>query len=121
MLAKAVKSGSEVILSTPCCHHEMMHRIKPNGSNCDFMLTHSILKQKFCDAATDSLRCLMLESQGYDVMALELIDPEETPKNVFIRANKNERISELQKIKKRSEYEAICNTLGIELHLGKLL
>lgn len=121
VLAKAVKSGSEVILSTPCCHHEMMHQIKPTGSNCDFMLGHSILKQKFCDAATDSLRALMLEAQGYEVMALELIDPEETPKNVLIRANKSAKINELQKMKKRSEYDSICHTLGIDPYLRKLL
>lgn len=121
VLAKAVKSGSEVILSTPCCHHEMMHQIKPSGSNCDFMLTHSILKQKFCDAATDSLRCLMLEACGYDVMALELIDPEETPKNVLIRANKNTKITEEQKSKKLAEYDAICNALGIYPYLKRIL
>ena len=121
VLAKAVKSGSEVILSTPCCHHEMMHQIKPVGGICDFMLTHSILKQKFCDAATDSLRCLMLEACGYDVMALELIDPEETPKNVLIRANKNARITEAQKTKKLEEYNALCNALGIEPYLRKIL
>ncbi|MBR5514652.1 MAG: SAM-dependent methyltransferase [Clostridia bacterium] len=121
VLAKAVKSGSEVILSTPCCHHEMMHQIKPSGSNCDFMLSHSILKQKFCDAATDSLRCLMLEACGYNVMALELIDPDETPKNVLIRANKNNKITEEQKNKKLAEYNAICSALGIDPYLKNIL
>lgn len=119
VLAKAVQSGSEMILSTPCCHHEMMHQIKPTGSVCDFMLTHSILKQKFCDAATDSLRCLMLEAMGYDVMALELIDPEETPKNVLIRANKNNKITEKQRAARMAEYDAVCKALGIEPYLRK--
>lgn len=121
VLAKAVKSGSRVIMSTPCCHHEMMHQLKPNGSDCDFMLGHSILMQKLCDAATDSLRCLMLEAKGYDVTALELIDPEETPKNVLIKAIRNDKISEEKKAEKRSEYDGICQKFGIDPYLAKLI
>ena len=45
-----------------------------------------MLKQKLCDAATDALRLKLLEANGYAVCALELIDPEETPKNIMLRA-----------------------------------
>ena len=45
-----------------------------------------MLKQKLCDAATDALRLKYLESKGYSCDALELIDPEETPKNIMLRA-----------------------------------
>ncbi|MBR6513502.1 MAG: SAM-dependent methyltransferase [Clostridia bacterium] len=121
VLAKAVTSGSKVIMSTPCCHHEMMHQLKAGGSDCDFMLTHSILMQKLCDAATDSLRCLMLESKGYDVTALELIDPEETPKNVLIRGIFNDKCSDQKKEAKRKEYDSICQRLGVEPYLAKLI
>lgn len=44
-----------------------------------------MLRQKFCDAATDALRLKFLEAQGYAVCALELIDLEETPKNIMLR------------------------------------
>ena len=47
---------------------------------------HSMLRQKLCDAATDAMRLLLLEAYGYRTEALELIDPEETPKNVMLRA-----------------------------------
>ena len=50
VLAKGIESGSRVILSTPCCHHEMMHQLKPTGNATDLLLEHSILKQKFDDA-----------------------------------------------------------------------
>lgn len=56
VLAKGIDSGSRVILSTPCCHHEMMHQLKLQGKTTDFLLEHSILKQKFADAATDALQ-----------------------------------------------------------------
>lgn len=116
VIAKAIDSGSRVILSTPCCHHEMMHQLKPKGAFTDFLLEHSILKQKLADAATDALRCKVLQIQGYDVAAIELIDPEETPKNVLIRGIKRS-ISEDKKNKLKVEYAQICETLGITPYL----
>jgi len=117
VLAKAMDSGSRVILSTPCCHHEMMHQLKPTGAFTDFLLEHSILKQKLCDAATDALRCKVLEINGYDVTALELIDPEETPKNVLIRGIKQSKTSPAKVEKLKAEYAQICTTLGIHPYL----
>lgn len=113
VLAKGIDSGSRVILSTPCCHHEMMHQLKPRGNFTDFLLEHSILKQKLADAATDALRCKVLEINGYDVTALELIDPEETPKNVLIRGIKRRNINTERTDQLKKEYHAICETLGI--------
>ena len=84
VLAKAVEWNADVILSTPCCHHELNHTL--NCNTLSFIAEHSMLRQKFCDAATDALRLKLLESQGYAVAALELIDPEETPKNIMLRA-----------------------------------
>ena len=84
VLEKAAEWGADVILSTPCCHHELNHTILcPTLS---FVLEHSMLRQKLCDAATDALRLKRLESEGYRTEALELIDPEETPKNILLRA-----------------------------------
>jgi SAM-dependent methyltransferase len=117
VLAKGIDSGSRVIISTPCCHHEMMHQLKPTGNYTDFLLEHSILKQKLADAATDALRCKVLEINGYDVTALELIDPEETPKNVLIRGVKRNKINEEKVNKLKIEYNTICDILGIAPYL----
>jgi len=117
VLAKGIDSGSRIILSTPCCHHEMMHQLKPSGAFTDFLLEHSILKQKLCDAATDALRCKVLEINGYDVTALELIDPEETPKNVLIRGIKRNNTSPAKIAKLKAEYKEICDVLGIHPYL----
>lgn len=86
VLQKATEWGAEVILSTPCCHHEMNHTL--NCPTLSFIADHSMLRQKLCDAATDALRLKRLEANGYAVAALELIDPEETPKNIMLRAIK---------------------------------
>ena len=84
VLKNAVKWGADVILSTPCCHHELNHTL--NCPELSFIADYSMLRQKLCDAATDALRLKYLESEGYSCDALELIDPEETPKNVMLRA-----------------------------------
>ncbi len=117
VLAKGIDSGSGVILSTPCCHHEMMHQLKPQGGWTDFLLEHSILKQKFADAATDALRCRILQIKGYEVNAMELIDPDETPKNVMIRAVKRKNASDAENTGLIREYGEICDMLGISPYL----
>ena len=73
VLNKAAEWKADVILSTPCCHHELNHSI--NCPELDFITRHSMLRQKLCDAATDALRLLRLESQGYATSTIELIDP----------------------------------------------
>ena len=86
VLHRAADWGAKVILSTPCCHHELNHTI--NCKELSFITEYSMLRQKLCDAATDALRLKRLEANNYSCMALELIDPEETPKNILLRAIK---------------------------------
>lgn len=86
VLNKALDWNAKVILSTPCCHHAMNKAL--DCPALAFIAEHSMLRQKLCDAATDALRLKKLEANGYDVAALELIDPEETPKNVMLRGIK---------------------------------
>ena len=83
VLGKAIEWKAKVVLSTPCCHHELNRTL--NCPELEFIARHSLLRQKLCDAATDALRLARLEAAGYEVVALELIDPEETPKNVMLR------------------------------------
>ena len=52
----------------------------------DFIADVPILRQKLASTATDALRLLKLEAEGYRCDATELIDPEDTPKNVMLRA-----------------------------------
>ncbi len=113
VLAKAMEWNAKVILSTPCCHHELNHSI--NCAALSFVTEHSMLRQKLCDAATDALRLKLLQCNGYTVAALELIDPEETPKNIMLRALKrtgfDPQSKEAQTL--RAEYDAAkCFLLG---------
>ena len=100
VLTKAAEWNTDVILSTPCCHHELNHSIKCDALS--FITDYSMLRQKLCDAATDALRLKRLESQGYSVAALELIDPDETPKNIMLRAVKKKNFNRYSKDAQRA-------------------
>ena len=104
VLGKALRWGSEVVLSTPCCHHELNHTLDCPELAC--VAAHSMLRQKLCDAATDAMRLLLLEAHGYAVEALELIDPEETPKNVMLRAVKRKNVSAAALARAHENYAA---------------
>ena len=118
VLYNAIRLGAKVILSTPCCHHEMMKQLP--GDVFPAVEKHPLLKQKLCDAFTDALRCKMLEAQGYKVTTLELIDPEETPKNIMIKAVAA-NVPKEKKQKALEEYKETCRALGVSPALGRLL
>ena len=104
VLLKAAEWQTEVILSTPCCHHELNHNI--SCPELAFISDYSMLRQKLCDAATDALRLCRLEAQGYSTSAIELIDPEETPKNIMLRAVRKKNFDPNSKaaVKARDKY-----------------
>ena len=106
VIEKAIEWHSKVILSTPCCHHELNHTL--NCPALSFIADYSMLKQKLCDAATDALRLKLLEANGYTSDALELIDPEETPKNIMLRAVAKKNFSKNSPASKKAagEYAA---------------
>ncbi len=112
----AVKNSAKVILSTPCCHHEMMKQI--SCEELSFITDHSMLKQKLCDAATDAMRALKLEAYGYSVEVLELIDAEETPKNVMLRAFLPSRLNKDKMLKAREKYLSAKEFLNISPFLS---
>lgn len=107
VLEHAVKSGAKVILSTPCCQHELYSKL--NCEALSFIAEYPVLKNKFCAVATDAMRLKRLESRGYSVKATELTDPDDTPKNVLLMAVKRNGFSPAspEALKLRSEYNAL--------------
>jgi hypothetical protein len=63
-----------------------------------------MLRQKLCDAVTDAMRLLLLEAHGYTTAALELIDPDETPKNVMLRAIRKKNPSKAAMAEAKAAY-----------------
>jgi len=85
-LANAVRWGADVILSVPCCQHELYPQVQNDTLNP--MLRHGILKERFAALLTDTLRAELLEAAGYACTVMEFIDMEHTPKNLLLRAVK---------------------------------
>lgn len=117
-LAKAVGWNAEVILSVPCCQHEMNRQI--NNEILAPLFKYGLIKERTAALFTDALRARLLEQQGYQVQVMEFIDMEHTPKNILIRAVR----SEGQKSGCRhadEAYERCRDFLQVEPMLEKLL
>ncbi len=108
---KAVGWGASVILSVPCCQHELFSQISNELHSP--LLKHGILNERFCSILTDGLRGLKLESQGYDVSMIEFTSLEHTSKNIMIRAVKTgkKRDGALEEYRRLKEYWHVNPTI----------
>ena len=112
-LYKAVKWGAKVILSVPCCQHEL------NGQMENELLaplfSYGIIRERTAALFTDAIRAELLEAQGYRTQLLEFIDMEHTPKNILIRA-----VRQGEKKKNKRQLEEILKFLHAEPTLYRL-
>lgn len=115
-LAKAVGWGAAVIMSVPCCQHELFKQVSSDALAP--ILSQGLLKERFAAIATDAARGTLLEVLGYKVQMLEFVDPEHTPKNLLIRAVRGESGTQA---KKWEQYEQFRNFLQLAPSLEKLL
>lgn len=117
-LVKAIDWDVDVILSVPCCQHELYEKIDNKVLNP--MLKHGIIKEKLSSLVTDSLRSSILEIMGYDVQLVEFIDIEHTPKNILIRAIKNPSKNIKSSVEEYLDFKSFWNLrdLYIEKSLG---
>lgn len=117
-LYKAVQWDAKVILSVPCCQHELNRQI-----DCEVLkpvLKYGIVRERMAALITDALRAELLEEAGYRVQLLEFIDMEHTPKNILIRAVKRKNAGHgLKSVSK--ERKACLEFLGVAPSLLRLL
>ncbi|WP_301108553.1 SAM-dependent methyltransferase [Sporosarcina sp.] len=106
-LAKAVTWGASVILSVPCCQHELFSQLQSPAL--DVMLQHGLVKERFAALATDSLRAELLSLVGYEAQLVEFIDMEHTPKNILIRAYRNDRQPDQAQIARYAAFRDMLN------------
>ncbi len=109
-LEKAVKWGAGVILTVPCCQHEVNLQIQ--NEILQPLLKYGLLKERMSALITDGIRANLLEEQGYQVQVMEFIDIEHTPKNILIRAVKDFRGKKRKTgIENTTEFLRVENTL----------
>ena len=118
-LAKAVSWKAKVILSVPCCQHELNGQMENEVLGPVFK--YGLIRERMAALVTDALRAQHLEREGYAVQILEFIDIEHTPKNILIRAVRNGREGENREaIRRCEEFLHVSPTLGRLLgHEGK--
>ena len=117
-LVNAVSWNTKVILSVPCCQHELFSQMKNDIHQP--MLKHGILKDRLTEYLTDGLRGLKLESKGYDVAMIEFTSLEHTARNIMIKAVKNGVIDSKKIAKAQAEYEALRDFYKVSPTIDKL-
>lgn len=88
-LVQAMEWHADIILSVPCCQHELNKQIE--ADEMQPLMKHGLLKERFAALATDALRAQVLSILGYKTQVIEFIDLEHTPKNILIRAYKTKQ------------------------------
>lgn len=117
-LMNAVSWNTKVILSVPCCQHELFSQIdndihKP-------MLKYGILKDRLTEYLTDGLRGLKLESKGYEVAMIEFTSLEHTARNIMIKAVKTGSADSSKTKKAQEQYEALRDFYHVNPTINKL-
>ena len=117
-LAKAVGWGAKVILSVPCCQHELNKQMK--SDNLSILTRYGIVKERTAALMTDAIRGNLLTESGYRTQLLEFVDLSHTPKNLLIRAVRS-MIPASAKKQARAEVDAIEKEFGLQPTLDTLL
>lgn len=117
-LINAVAWNTKVILSVPCCQHELFSQIKNDVHQP--MLKHGILKDRLTEYLTDGLRGLKLESRGYDVSMIEFTSLEHTSRNIMIKAVKKFSPDSQKAKKAQEQYQALRDFYHVHPTIDKL-
>ena len=108
-LAHAANRGAKVILSVPCCQHELFGQI--DNELFAPILKHGTLKEQFASLLTDALRGQLLEALGYEVSIMEFASYEDTAKNLMIRAV---RVRDEVCLDRLAGYQRLAEEFGVE-------
>lgn len=110
-LAKAIGWKAKVILSVPCCQHELNEQME--NEILAPIFSYGLIKERMAALFTDALRAEYLKREGYDTQILEFIDMEHTPKNILIRAvYTGKKANNEEAIQKCEEMLHVQPTLG---------
>lgn len=121
-LIKAVAWEAKVVLSVPCCQHELFSQLS-NPSQMD-ILKHGILKDRFAAILTDALRALKMEECGYRVSMVEFTSLEHTAKNIMLRclkiSVKDKQKQAAAEKKARKEFADLCAFWNVDPTIAQL-
>jgi SAM-dependent methyltransferase len=119
-LARAVGWDARWVLAAPCCHHDIAAQLKGGTAPAPYgeLTRHAILRERFADVLTDSLRSALLRLRGYRVDVVEFVDSAHTPRNLLLRAR---HTGAEPTTEQRDEYASLTAQWGVTPALEKLL
>lgn len=117
---KGIRSRASYIICSPCCHKQIRKEINPKP-HLKVLIKNGILKERQSEIITDSIRALILESEGYQTKVMEFISTEHTSKNLLIIAIKNSKHNTGVRERKLKEIEDLKEAFGIKKHHLEIL
>ena len=119
-LARAVEWSASWVLAAPCCHHDIAAQLKGRPAPAPFgeITRHAIMRERFADVLTDTLRASLLRLNGYKVDVVEFIDSAHTPRNLMLKARRTGAAPTSEQL---SEYAALVEEWGVTPALSTML
>ncbi|GGK96311.1 class I SAM-dependent methyltransferase [Mangrovihabitans endophyticus] len=116
-LARAVRWGARWVLAAPCCHHDIAAQLKRGSAPEAYgeMTRHAILRERFADVLTDTLRASLLRQHGYRVDVVEFTDSAHTPRNLLLRARHTGQRGD------PADYDALTTAWGVTPALALMI
>lgn len=121
-LARGIHWQSKVIVSVPCCQHDLQEQLAHQAPHAVFRAVsrHGILKERLGDILTDAFRALILRIMGYQTDVVEFVSSEHTAKNLMIRAVKSLSVGDPQLVREYVDTKAFWKvTPYLEQLLGE--
>jgi hypothetical protein len=114
-LALGIRSKAALLVTSPCCHKECRPQLTLPES-LQPLLSEGILRERFAEMCTDTLRRLLLETQGYQSTISELVDPEDSGKNLLLTGILAQSPNPHRKEKALRELQTFAQATGIQQH-----
>lgn len=108
---QGITAKSSLIICAPCCHHELRPQIK-SPEVLQGILKHSIMLGRESAIATDGLRSLLLEKNGYSTKMFEFVATEHTPMNLMIVGSQHKHDVDVDSYSK--QITELKNFFGVE-------
>jgi SAM-dependent methyltransferase len=119
-LARAVGWEAPLVLAAPCCHHDIQKQLRSVTPPAPYalMTRYGIVRERFADVLTDTLRAAVLRQVGYRVEVVQFVDSQHTPRNLLLRAARTgaKPTPDLE-----AEYQALVTEWQVTPRLAQLL
>jgi tRNA A58 N-methylase Trm61 len=114
---KGIQSKASIIITAPCCHKQVRKQLHIDNELKE-ITQFGILEERQAEILTDTIRALVLESEGYNSQVFEFIADAHTHKNVMIVGTKKKTNTDAEKYLKK--IDVLKAKFGVEYqHLEK--